>query len=238
MDATRSEDTTKPSNFQQMDPERREFLEKVMKSMTIDIVEELEKAAATLENINSKEPQLLKALEVILNYVDNIDSANDFCKVGGLNVLLPHLESKHEKVRSYAALVVAELSQNNSFCQIRLANKVIIQQLCNLIINNETSINGIYAISCIIRGCEEALNIFIQLNGLQMIIDSIQTDKPENLIIKSLFLMSAICSESSLLKGKYLFNFLTKNQVFLLLSLNQSIKIKKKNKNLQKSLSN
>lgn len=201
MDATKNEDTTKPSAFEEMDPEKREFLEKVMKSMTIDIVEQLEKAAATLENRNSKQPELLEALEVILNYVDNIDSANDFCKVGGLNVLLPHLESSYGSVQSLAASVVAELSQNNPFCQIQLADKNIIQKLCNLLSNNETCVNGIYAISCTIRGCEEALNIFIQLNGLQMIADSIKQDKPEKLIIKSLFLMNALCSESNLLKG-------------------------------------
>lgn len=184
-----------------MDPEKREFLEKVMKSMTLDVVKELEKAAAKLENASSTESELLDALVVILDYVDNIDSANDFCKVGGLNVLLPHLASSHVTVRSKAASVVAELAQNNPFSQTHLFNRNVLQQLAILVSDNDTAANGIQAISCSIRGCEPALNKFIELNGLQLLIDSIIGEKPDKIKVRSLFLMSALCSESTEIMG-------------------------------------
>lgn len=201
METTRSEDAPNPTNFEQMDPEKREFLEKVMKSMTLDVVEELEKAAAVLENESSTESELLQALAVILDYVDNMDSANDFCKVGGLNVLMPHLASSHVTVRSKTASVVAELAQNNPFAQTHLFNRNALQQLSTLLSDNDTAANGIQAISCCIRGNEPALNKFIEINGLQLLIDSITGAKPDKIKVRSLFLMSAICSESTAIMG-------------------------------------
>lgn len=59
-----------------MDPERRKFLEDALKSMTIDVVEELNKAMGTLISGNSSEDDQVNALEVVTSYVADIDSAN------------------------------------------------------------------------------------------------------------------------------------------------------------------
>lgn len=59
-----------------MDPERRKFLEEALKSMTIDVVEELNKAMKTLISGNSSEDGQVNALEVVTSYVANIDTAN------------------------------------------------------------------------------------------------------------------------------------------------------------------
>lgn len=74
--ATKAEDTTRPSEFQPMDPERRKFLEDALKSMTIDVVEELNKAMRTLIPGNASEDDQVNALEVVTSYVADIDSAN------------------------------------------------------------------------------------------------------------------------------------------------------------------
>lgn len=59
-----------------MDPERRKFLEEALKSMTIDVVEELNKAMKTLISGNCSEDDQVNALEVVTSYVANIDTAN------------------------------------------------------------------------------------------------------------------------------------------------------------------
>lgn len=59
-----------------MDPERRKFLEDALKSMTIDVVEELNRAMGTLISGNSSEDDQVNALEVVTSYVADIDSAN------------------------------------------------------------------------------------------------------------------------------------------------------------------
>lgn len=74
--ATKNEDPTHPSHFDQMDPERRRFLEEALKSLTIDVVEELNKAMKTLTDANSSEEDQTNALEVVTNFVADIDTAN------------------------------------------------------------------------------------------------------------------------------------------------------------------
>jgi hsp70-interacting protein len=74
--ATKNEDRTGPSNFEQMDPERRRFLEEAMKSMTVDVVEELNKAMNILIKAEATEDEQVNALEVVTNFVADIDTAN------------------------------------------------------------------------------------------------------------------------------------------------------------------
>lgn len=74
--ATRDEDRTEPSHFSQMDPERRKFLEEALKSLTIDVVEELTKAMNILISGSANEEDQVNALEVVTNFVADIDSAN------------------------------------------------------------------------------------------------------------------------------------------------------------------
>lgn len=74
--ATKNEDPTHPSEFQEMDPERRRFLDEALKSLTIDVVEELNKAMKTLIDGNSSEDDQVQALEVVTSFVADIDTAN------------------------------------------------------------------------------------------------------------------------------------------------------------------
>lgn len=74
--ATKDEDRTHPSEFHQMDPERRRFLEEAMKSLTIDVIEELNKAMNILVKAEASEEEQANALEVVTNFVADIDTAN------------------------------------------------------------------------------------------------------------------------------------------------------------------
>ena len=59
-----------------MSPEDRAFLESALKSMTIDVIEELNKAMKTLTEGNASEEEQVEALEVVTNFVADIDTAN------------------------------------------------------------------------------------------------------------------------------------------------------------------
>lgn len=56
-----------------MDPERRRFLKEAFKSLTIDVVEELNKAMKTLIDRNSSEDDLAQSLDVVIKSVCDID---------------------------------------------------------------------------------------------------------------------------------------------------------------------
>lgn len=74
--ATKAEDPTTESRFQQMSAEDRAFLEAALKSMTVDVVEELNRAMKTLIDGNSSEEDQVQALEVVTSFVADIDTAN------------------------------------------------------------------------------------------------------------------------------------------------------------------
>jgi hsp70-interacting protein len=76
LSATKSEDTTHESHFTQMTPENRKFLEDALKSMTLDVIEELNKAMRTLQGGNASEEDQVQSLEVVTNFVADMDTAN------------------------------------------------------------------------------------------------------------------------------------------------------------------
>lgn len=59
-----------------MKPEDRKFLEQALKSLTVDVVEELNKAMNILITGNASEDEQVQALEVVTNFVADIDTAN------------------------------------------------------------------------------------------------------------------------------------------------------------------
>jgi len=197
MEATKSEDPTVASRFQQMNAEDRAFLEAALKSMTIDIIEELNRAMKTLTEGNASEEEQVEALEVVTSFVADIDTANDFYKIGGFCIILPCLNSEYAEVRSETALLIGELAQNNPFCQKHLLDLNILPRLIELMSDEaEVSSHAFHAISCIVRSFEPGMQAFVSMGGLECLLALIQCEDRAKLIIKSMFLMSSFVQDS------------------------------------------
>lgn len=204
MEATKSEDAPENPNysFARMDPERRQFLENALKALTIDVIEELQKAAATIGSSTATEGELLQALETITEYIIDIDTAIDFCKIGGLSVLLPCLKSPYVKVRAKAASVIAELAQNNPYCQKELMTANALPDLMELVSEPETAPNGLIAISGLVRSYEPILTAFLEIGGLECLIGCLQSGQ-EKVIVRSLFLFSSLCTDFPAVRDEF-----------------------------------
>lgn len=204
MEATKSEDPTRKSEFEEMDPERKKFLEDVIKSLTVDVVEQLEKAMVFIADKSTSEDDLVHSLEVVISFIENIDTAKDFCKIGGLNTIIPCLKSKYENVRAKTANLIGELAQNNDYCQDELLKIEILPKLIELLTDSpKVACQGMHGISCIIRANEKGLKEFIDLGGFECILTCIQSDH-ERLLIKTTFLMSTLCMEFSFVKDEFI----------------------------------
>lgn len=59
-----------------MSEEDKQFLTDALKSMTLDVIEELTKAMRTLAEGNASEDDQVQSLEVVTNFVADIDTAN------------------------------------------------------------------------------------------------------------------------------------------------------------------
>lgn len=198
MEATKAEDAPSNENhvqFEQMDPERRQFLENALKALTIDVVEQLQTAAETIGSETATEEMKVNAMDTILNYIDDIDTAIDFCKIGGLFILLPCLCSPYSSIRKKSAMLVAELAQNNPFCQKQLLEADVLSKLMNLLTENDTAIDGIRAISCLVRSYEPCLKAFTEIGGLECLLGCLQQSQQEKLITRAAFLLNSLCND-------------------------------------------
>ncbi|EAT47053.1 AAEL001800-PA [Aedes aegypti] len=204
MEATKSEDAPHDSHFEPMDEERRRFLEEALKSLTLDVVEEIEKAMKTLMDPDKAEEDKADAIEIIIDFVQDIDAANDFYKVGGFVIIQPGLTSSNTDVRSGTLRLIAELSQNNPFCQQHLLQANTLPQIIELLSDvPPVATQAMHAISCMVRHHEPCLAAFIDMGGLECILGCIQTDN-EKLRIKSSFLMSNLCTEFSAVRDEFI----------------------------------
>ena len=114
-------------------------MKQTLSSLSCNIIEELQKSIKVLSNVIDLRPdddtsQHESALEKIADFVDNIDIANDFYKIGGFSIFGPCLNSPHSSIRWRAADVIAELAQNNPFCQERFLETGLFPILLNMII--------------------------------------------------------------------------------------------------------
>lgn len=203
MEATKEEDAPSGEHHvERMDPERRQFLENALKSLTIDVIEQLQTAAATIGSETAPEDMKVNAMDTILNYVDDIDTAIDFCKIGGLFILLPCLCSSFSTIRKKSAMLVAELAQNNPYCQKQLLEADVLPKLMNLLTENDTAIDGIRAISCLVRSYEPCLNAFTEVGGLECLLGCLQNSQPEKLITRAAFLLNSLCIDFPKIKDE------------------------------------
>lgn len=197
MEATKSEDAPNESSFAEMDPERKRFLEEALKSLTVNVVEQLEQAVKTIGDSTSSEDNILDALEVITDYVQDIDAATDFYKVGGFCILDGCLASPHGSVRSSALRLIRDLAQNNPFCQEKLLDHGILNKLIELLSDSsdQVSCDAMSAISAIVRAYEPGLQAFLEVGGLECMLGCIGDESRIKLQIRVAFLISTITFE-------------------------------------------
>lgn len=193
MEATRSEDAPNESHFREMDPERRRFLEEALRSLTIDVVEQLQKAMNVLIDGSATQEEQVEALEVVTDFIENIDTANDFFKIGGFCILFPCLNSAHADVRQSTCELIAELAQNNPFCQQHLHELGVLPKLFELLSDeSKVAVAALHAISCMVRGFKPGLDAFLASGGIECLIGVLGSGC-EKLVIKSAFLISTLC---------------------------------------------
>ncbi|KRT83430.1 HEAT domain-containing protein [Oryctes borbonicus] len=200
MEATQAEDAAGPSNFVALDDERRKFLEDALKSMTIDIIEVLVKQIKVFDDVSSVTAttsvnQYTEAFYTILEHVGSIDVANDFYKIGGFTIFNPCLRSPHPKIKIGACDLLAELCQNNPFCQmIAIENDFlpIILEILDKDEDDDVCVKALYALSCIVRENRDGCSKFLELQGLEIMLKTIKKFN-DKLRTKSAFFLEALC---------------------------------------------
>jgi len=212
MEATKAEDAPHDSHSGPLDDNRKKFLEAALNSMSVDVIEILQNKIRILQNADNLAEDCdvsehIVALETILEYVDNIDVANDFHKIGGFTIFHPCLKCVHSEIRAGACDVLAELCQNNPYCQRVVLDNGFIPMLLKILTtdgNNQVCVKALYATSCIVRQNTEGFNQLIQHEGLTVLLKILQKGD-DKLRTKTAFLLSSMCKSQPDLMSRLVF---------------------------------
>lgn len=200
LESTKNEDAPDATSFAEMDPERRQFLEDALKSMSVDIVAEMQRICGILVNAEASEDEKLEAMSQLRDYVENLDTANDFCKIGGLPILMKCLDSEITSLRESTARTIGAMSQNNPFSQKELMDQKFIEKLIKLMSDPQMGAKALYGLSGIIRAYEPATAHFIDIGGLECLLACLSCGV-EKICTQAMFLLNSIIGDHPAVRG-------------------------------------
>ncbi|XP_072934150.1 hsp70-binding protein 1 [Epargyreus clarus] len=179
MEATKAEDAPGNSDLGPMDEERRRFLDNALNSHTIRIDEILRKNIAVLtddkiSSIVADHPlpdDVLCAFRELGEYIDDIDVANDFDKMGGFRIFPLCHSSNNIELRRWSNLTLALVCQNNPHCQDRALRCGLMPLLLQ---EQQADDKKWRAVSSMIRNYEPGTRAFICQGGCELLASALQ----------------------------------------------------------------
>jgi len=179
-----------------MDPERKQWLQQALEGMTVDFIEQLANGIKILTSSTTDLELKEDTLDRLEDWLGNIDTANNFHKIGGFKALLHCLQSNHPSLRTGAAHLIAEICQNNEYCQQHLVKDGFLEVLSQQLDRDEDTacrVKALYAISCIVRDFKPGMAAFAALEGWSTVLRAIQSDSPK-LRTKGCFFLASVAS--------------------------------------------
>ncbi|XP_073427195.1 hsp70-binding protein 1 isoform X3 [Dendrobates tinctorius] len=142
----------------QMSHERRQWLQEAMSSAfsgQADEVQQMKECLRELSGGTSDEDgaeRKEKALELLADLCENLDNASDFCKLGGMSLMLTrYLSSPEAELRWRTADLIGTCSQNVPFVQEMALSLGAVSKLLKLLdldTSETVRIKALFAISC------------------------------------------------------------------------------------------
>lgn len=183
-----------------LDPNRMEWLMNVMQHIIINPYDEMVRSLQTIKECLSECSKIARILVACLanveQYIDVVDYAKDFEKMGGFLVVPDLLDFPSPNVRIATCTLTAELVQNNAKCQ--KAALICLPKLVRLLdieSDDEVRLKALYAVSCLVRQNKEAYAEFEKLGGSPIIGKILLQSSVDRLRTKASFLVSTLCEQ-------------------------------------------
>lgn len=185
--------------------QRTKFLQSALRTMNND-VDDITYALARLRMESTNVEEKLACLELIRNNIDEIDIANSFVKTGGITELLEYIRKPIHALRPQSIYIVAEMAQNNVFCQNYFLTEKMIPIITSTMndSNEDLARGSIYAISSLVQNFLPALQEFLRINGLNTLLSCLNSNHG-SVYIKAAYLIGSLSSNNKSVKGKFLF---------------------------------
>lgn len=179
------QDGTTPSEHKPVRPEDIKWLEEALQKYMVDLSARMKDIKSELDKGEESDVPLTEKedlLEELMEIVESIDYARDLEKIGGIDMLLDLLSSKHASLRWRAAEVVATCVQNNQPVQVEFVQAGAIAKLMQLADDEESElcrVKALLALSCLVRQNQLAVEAFRLAGGLQKLITYAGNDDPK-----------------------------------------------------------
>jgi len=187
------------SSFTAMEKERQTFLSDAMKSMTVDVVEEIQRCVNALRLEDTAEGAVDKkvnAMDTLLDYIEDLNFASDFQKMGGLELLLYALDSAHDDVVWRAGECLATSVQNEEKLQLYVLEMGAMDKALQLLAdspNEKVVLKMIRTLSCLSTANARVIQAFLARAGLQKIKAAVDKHHANTkVLIKTAFFLAAL----------------------------------------------
>ncbi|KAH8406342.1 hypothetical protein KR215_011460, partial [Drosophila sulfurigaster] len=174
---------------------KQEFLHGALQSMSIDVDEY---ALANLNNDSISTGEKLVCLKIIRDDIRDFDTANSFVKLGYITTLLSYIRTPNRDLRPLSIYIVAELAQNNEFCQNYFLNEKLIPVLTSTMNDTDEDLakGSIYAVSSLVQNFPAGLKEFLRANGVKQILSCLSSNH-SSVYIKAAFLIATLSSNDN-----------------------------------------
>jgi len=177
--------------------EKRKFFKNVLSTMTVNLQEEMNNCINILLDANKVAGDYEYALDVLNEYVEDMDFAMDFQKLGGFQIIPLSLKSSHSAVRAKAAQLIGTLLQNNPYCQEKFIEHTDYTDLLMCLVQDDDEdilvrTKALHAISCLVRLSASIFWKFIDIGGINLIVKALECSI-DKLQIKTAFLIFSTC---------------------------------------------
>uniref|UniRef100_A0A1B6ET86 Nucleotide exchange factor Fes1 domain-containing protein n=1 Tax=Cuerna arida TaxID=1464854 RepID=A0A1B6ET86_9HEMI len=203
--------------------DREDFLRNALANLSVDVISNLKEQLQILNEITDGNQPITNleryenTFERITDHVFNIDMANVFYQIGGMEVIVKLLRHPLGLIRWRAASIISECCQNNPYCKSRSLSDDLFSLLMNMALNNPDSncqFKAISAISAIVGDNAEGINQFKKHNGLKIINHGLNSGN-EKMIVKTAFLIMALCNTDPTMKDELIHTPIVENLLTL-----------------------
>merc|ERR1712107_350253 len=199
-EATRGEDAPDISDpesvLNNMEPEKRAWLEQALKNMSVDVVEQLTSGIKILNSDDVDDDEKEEVLDMLEDWLGNIH------KIGGCSCLKKCLQSSSSRIRAGASHLIAEISQNNPYCQDQFISDQFLELLLHQLDSDDDDqcqVKALYAISCISRDSASSLSTLTSLDAWSVLLRAVQRDNVKLVTKGCFFLTSAVSTSEEVL---------------------------------------
>ncbi|KJE89738.1 hypothetical protein CAOG_01167 [Capsaspora owczarzaki ATCC 30864] len=157
------------------------------------MMELLEKAASP----DSSEDNVVDALLVLSELVNQIDNGRDLDRIDGMRQLIGYLGSTSVAVKSAAALALGSAIHNNDEAKVDALRRDILPLLLDLVSDGTELVarRALYAMSALLRHMPQAQEDFQMLDGPQRLLSTLASTHSKAVIVKITTLVTDLVDE-------------------------------------------